>query len=1070
VLTCPNCGEENPERFRLCGFCGTPLVATLPAQEVRKTVTIVFSDLQGSTALGEKLDSEALREVMSRYFDEMKGALELHGGTIEKYIGDAIMAVFGLPVVREDDALRAVRAAAEMQRRLATLNAELESRWAVTLRNRTGVNTGEVVAGDPTTGQRLVTGDTVNTAARLEQAAPTLEVLLGEPTYRLVRNAVEVEPVEPLALKGKAEAVPAYRLVSVQELGQQERARPRVFVGREAELDRLDAAYTDVLAEHRPRTVTVLAEAGVGKSRLTEEFLASLPDNPIVLVGRCLPYGRGITFWALGEIVRRAANIAEDDSSELAVERIRTAAQRDEEVTQRLAAAIGLAETSFPLDETFLAVRRFFELLAVDRPVVVLWEDLHWAEATLLDLIDRLARTASGALMFVCTGRPSFVDVWQRGLPGDLIDLQPLSPDAIERFIDGLLGSTAPAAVRDRIIDAAEGNPFYAEQTFSMLVEEHMLWQTDDGWLAAEELAELPLPPTINALLTSRLDSLGDAERAVVDVASVIGLEFAGDAVEALVPESLRTELELRLDSLAQKHLVRRRHGRDEGAGLYRFDHILIRDAAYSGLLKRRRAALHEQFADWGDRINAERRRAAEYEEILGFHLEQAHAYLAELQEPDEHQRQLAQRAADKLATAGRRAIAREDMPAAANLLRRAHALLADNELQRVQLIPDLADALTHTGEFAWAEVFLAEAVETAGRLGKSALAAEARLAQLMTHRFAGGEESNWTEAVLAELDSAVPVFEEDDDHRRLGKAWRLAMDAYGISYRFGDAAAAAERAVRHARLGGDRRGATAAATTYAMAALYGPTPVSEAIARCEETLETVGGNRKLRAFVTLLLSPLYAMSGDFDTGRRLYGDARASFEELGATLLGARTSLQSAVVELLAGDLDAAERELRRDYETLERLGERYLRPTVAANLALIRCKQNDFAEAAQFAALAEEVAADDDVESQALWRSAKALILVRGGDGAAADATARAAVELLRRTDALVQIADALVVQASVLQDQGRVDERAAVLADAAALYRRKGNVVGERAAEQALMTGPGASLRSGIPTRRA
>src|SRR5438067_7760627 len=212
---CPGCGEENPDKFRLCGFCGTALAPPLPPQEVRKTVTIVFSDLKGSTAMGEKLDSEAVREVMSRYFDEMRDALEAHGGTIEKYIGDAIMAVFGLPRLHEDDALRAVRAAAEMRDRLAALNEELDQRWGVTVGNRTGVNTGEVVAGDPTTGQRLVTGDTVNTAARLEQAAPTNEVLLGGATYRLVRHAVEIEPVEPLELKGKAERVPAYRLLSV---------------------------------------------------------------------------------------------------------------------------------------------------------------------------------------------------------------------------------------------------------------------------------------------------------------------------------------------------------------------------------------------------------------------------------------------------------------------------------------------------------------------------------------------------------------------------------------------------------------------------------------------------------------------------------------------------------------------------------------------------------------------------------------------------------------------------------------------------------------------------------------
>jgi class 3 adenylate cyclase/tetratricopeptide (TPR) repeat protein len=1036
VLTCPNCGEQNPDRFRLCGFCGTPLAAELPAQETRKTVTIVFSDLEGSTALGERLDSEALREVIARYFDEMRGALELHGGTIEKYIGDAIMAVFGLPAAHEDDALRAVRAAAEMKRRLAVLNSELTSRWGVSLRNRTGVNTGEVVAGDPTGGQRLVTGDTVNTAARLEQAAPALEVLLGEPTYRLVRNAVTVEPVEPLQLKGKAESVPAYRLVSVQEVGQQERARPRVFVGRERELDSLDAAYANVVADGAPRTVTVLAEAGVGKSRLTEEFLEALGDEPLVLTGRCLPYGRGITFWALGEIVRQAAGIADDDNPEVGLARLRSITASDDGVAERLAAAIGLHDESFPLDETFLAARRFFEALARRRPVVVVWEDLHWAEATLLDLIERVARTADAPLLLICTGRPTFVEVWQRGLAGETIELQPLPADAIERFVDALFGENeVDAAIRERIIVSAEGNPLYAEQIFSMFA--------DEGIEAHD------IPPTIHALLTSRLDSLPAAERAVVDIASVIGLEFAVDAVEALVPDTIQSEVESRLASLIQKRLVR--HTRTQDA--FRFDHILIRDAAYSGLLKRRRADLHEAFANWGDRVNAERGRGVEYEEILGFHLEQAHAYLSDLQEPDDRQRELARRAAGKLRTAGTRAFAREDMPAAANLLRRAHDLFEEDDPARVELVPDLAQALTQTGEFAWAEIFLNEAIEASARLGKPSLAAEARLAQLLTQRFAGGIETNWCDAVMKELDSALPLFEETADHVRLGRAWRLAMDAHGISYRFGDAAAAAERAVRHARLGGDDRGAAAAASAYAMAALLGPTPVAEAIAVSEAAMSAAGNNRKLRAVVTLFMSPLHAMVGDFETARGLYNDACAAFEEIGATLLGARTSLQSGVVERLAGDLDAAERVLQHDYETLAGLDERYWRPTVAANLALVLCRQGRFDEALVFAQIAEEVSADDDVESQALWRSAKALILARAGDHAAAEANARSAVELLRRTDGLEQIANALVVHADVLAEGGADGAGEAALREAAALYARKGDVVSERDARSAL-----------------
>src|SRR5438477_7091527 len=273
----------------MCGMCGTSLASEPVAQEVRRTVTIVFCDLKGSTSLGESIDTESLREVLNLYFKRMQAVLESHGGTVEKFVGDAVMAVFGLPRLHEDDALRAVRAAMEMKEALAKLNIELEARWGVRLLNRTGVNTGEVVAGDVSSGQRLVTGDTVNTAARLEQAAPALEVLIGEPTFRLVRNAVEVEAVEPLQLKGKAEHVPAYRLVAVQELGQQERPHGSVFVGRDAELDRLEAAYAQAVAEETPRTVTVLAEAGVGKSRLTEEFIGRIDRDVKVLQGRCLP-------------------------------------------------------------------------------------------------------------------------------------------------------------------------------------------------------------------------------------------------------------------------------------------------------------------------------------------------------------------------------------------------------------------------------------------------------------------------------------------------------------------------------------------------------------------------------------------------------------------------------------------------------------------------------------------------------------------------------------------------------------------------------------------------------------
>ena len=319
---CSSCGGELSDQFRFCGFCGFPLETSVLVKDSRKTVTIVFCDLKGSTNLGEVLDSESLRELMSRYFDRMSDILEGHGGTVEKFIGDAIMAVFGLRKVHEDDALRAVRAAAEMRSALAEVNEEVARGWGVTLTNRIGVNTGEVIAGEPVRGQRLVIGDAVNVAARLEQAAPPNEVLIGPMTHQLVRDHVEVEPVEPLELKGKSERVPAYRLVSVARTEGPVRKRERPMVGRDAELAHLRGALGEAAAAGLVRMVTVLGQPGVGKSPLMAELREAAADDVTFISGRCLSYGRGITFWPLLEIVQEAADISEADSPDEALAKL----------------------------------------------------------------------------------------------------------------------------------------------------------------------------------------------------------------------------------------------------------------------------------------------------------------------------------------------------------------------------------------------------------------------------------------------------------------------------------------------------------------------------------------------------------------------------------------------------------------------------------------------------------------------------------------------------------------------------------------------------------------------------
>ncbi|MGZ3631236.1 MAG: AAA family ATPase, partial [Candidatus Limnocylindrales bacterium] len=479
TVTCPAYGEENPERFRLCGFCGTPLAAALPAQEVRKTVTIVFSDLKGSTSLGEALDSESLRELISRYFEVMRAELERHGGTIEKYIGDAVMAVFGMPAVHEDDALRAVRAAMGMQHALARLNDELERSWGVRLTNRTGVNTGEIVAGDPSKGQHLVIGDPVNTAARLEQVAPANEILIGELTYRLVRDAVEAEPVEPLELKGKAERVPAYRLRGLRQRPVEQTRDETPMVGREAELSLLRETFHEIAQRRVPRIVTVVGDAGVGKSRLIREFLAGLDEDALVVRGRCLPYGEGITFWPLLEMIRAAAELEDEDPPEVARARLLDLIG-EQEVADRLSAATGLVAAAFPLAELFWAVQRFVELLAQRRPTVLVIDDIHWAEETFLDLLEHLAEAQLNVpVMLLCTARHDLLEsrpAWGAEPPAQLVRLEPLTAGDTASLVEARLGPLGSMAhLADRVVRAAEGNPLFVEQLLSMLIDDGAL-------------------------------------------------------------------------------------------------------------------------------------------------------------------------------------------------------------------------------------------------------------------------------------------------------------------------------------------------------------------------------------------------------------------------------------------------------------------------------------------------------------------------------------------------------------------------------------------------------------------
>jgi class 3 adenylate cyclase/tetratricopeptide (TPR) repeat protein len=1043
VQVCPSCGEENPAKFRLCGFCGAQLAPALPPQEVRKTVTIVFSDLKGSTALGEQLDSESLREVMTRYFDEMKAVLESHGGTIEKFIGDAVMAVFGLPRVHEDDALRAVRAASEMKTALAHLNEELETTFGVRLANRTGVNTGEVVSGDMTTGQRLVTGDTVNVAARLEQAAPELEVLIGEPTYRLVRGAVEVETVEPLELKGKAERVPAYRLIRVKS-GTGRAETDGALIGRDEELGALRSAFAGASAEDACRVALVVGEPGVGKSRLTEELLGGLTSQARVLRGRCLPYGRGITFWPLVEIVRDAASLRDTDAPELAREKLAALVPGTPDVAERVASAVGLSDAEFSLDEIYWGTRKLLERLASERPLVVFVDDVHWAEDAFLELIEHVEGSAKAPLLILCAARPELFErrpAWREGPASIQVELEPLSEAETGQVIEDRLGKGGlPDQLRQRIVEAAEGNPLFVEQLLSMLIDEGLVSQEEGAWQATAELEELAIPGSIQALLAARLEVLTPEERAVLEPASVIGVEFEQEAVQELAPDGLHDRIEPVLDGLVEKRLIREMSSEPGGQPQrYRFHHVLIRDTAYQGLLKRTRAKLHERFVDWADQVNRDRDRELEYEEVLGYHLEQTYNYLAELGPLDEHGREIGARGSARLGSAGRRAFARGDMSASANLLRRATALLPEREPARLELLPDLSEAMMEVGEFAWAEIYLDEALVTAKEIGDERLHADAVLTRLFVRHHAADDLSAWRQEVELESARLIPMLEARKADAELAKAWRIVAAVHATVCRWEDTAIAQQRAIEHARAAGLRRQEARTTAAYTLSLSEGPTPVPEGIELCREIIARGFADRQAEAVALCSLASLLALDGDFEQARELYRRARHLREDLGATVLAASTSLTSGRVELLAGDAAAAEADLRRDDATLAAIGERYLRPVVLATLAQAVYVQEELAEADELAATASQLAAEDDVEAQALWRLVRAKVLSQRGDRLEAERLAREAVLALGESDAPLIRVEALIDLSEVLKND-EPGEAGAALHHALELCRLK------------------------------
>ncbi len=997
-MTCPSCGQVNPADGRFCSACGAALPVE-PAGGVRKTVTIVFCDLVGSTALGERRDPEVMRELMARYHTELRGILERHGGTVEKFVGDAAMAIFGLPQVHEDDALRAVRAAVQARDAVAALGLEV----------RTGVNTGEVVAG---TGETLATGDAVNVAARLEQVAGAGEILIGAATERLVRERVRAEAVEPLSLKGKREPVAAFRVLEVlDDVPAFTRSIDAPFVGRREELEALERALAAAVEARRPHLATVVGPPGIGKSRLARELVGRARAR--LLLARCLSYGEGITYWPLAEIVSQVGD----------VRRVLDGHEDADLVAVRIEAALGSAVTAASPEEIAWGFRRLLEVIASEAPLVVVFDDIHWAEPALLDLIEYVAAFAQGVpILLLCTARTDLFELrptWATPKPNaTLITLDQLPASDSETLVV-LLGRTPPEA-RVEIVEAAEGNPLFVEQLVAMRAE-------GDG-------DTLEVPPTLHALLAARIDRLPEPERAVAERGAVEGRLFHRGAVATLLPEPERKEAGTHLLALVRKELIRPDRATVPGDDGFRFAHVLVRDAAYEAIPKRTRAALHEGYADWlVSRLGAEAP-----DEIVGYHLEQAYRYGAEMGAPDPA---LGARAAERLARAGNAARARGDVAATVNLLGRAIELLPDGPGRAGPLIA-LGHALHLAGQTTRAQAALEQGAAFARSTGDAHGEWLARIGLVSLQLDTEPEGGSATAMRVGQ--AAIAARELHDDHEVLAMAWDLIATGHEFLGHGDGWRRATERALAHAGRTGDLALEVPIVTRSAGPIVYGSVPVEDGLRYADEVLARLGHVPEVQGFGLHVRAHMLARRGESRGAFEGVSAWRHHKRELGQEAAYAQTSGCVWDVCFWAEDWERGEAVLREAYGMLERMGNKAYASTIAARLGEAAVRLGRLDEAARLSETSEELGASDDVYNETIWRRVRAEMLAARGDLAGAEPFAREAAAIAGEAGYLDDAGLAWLDLAGILRDAGRPGARSAA-AHALALFERKGNVVG-------------------------
>ncbi len=1040
---CPSCGAGLRPAAKFCDECGASL-ATRPVETAgaRKVVTIVFADLVGSTALHERLDPESARLFMEGYYRAMRGAVETHGGAVTQLLGDGVKAVFGAPRVAEDDAIRAVRAAVEMQHAFRELAQQQRGRVGKT-GLRVAVNTGEVVAND----EAEIIGDPVNVAARLQEQGRDGDVVIGDATQRLVAALVTLAPLGSFALKGRSEAVKAYRVVSLDApVG----AKATAFVGRESEIARIREVYATAISKPAACLTVLLGSPGLGKSRLIEEFTRRLGDAATVVTAQCDAAG-GASFAPLSKALRGFLHLDDGASADTLRAALEAALPGDAAERARIVAGITALLSGSPAspEETFFVVRRLLGALGAAKPVVLVIDDLHWAEPLLLDLVEHLVQWGSGVPLLLLVGaRPELRDTRSSlATPGplvaDVLALAGLDAGAATRLAANVIGAAdLPAAVAAKVLAASEGNPLFVGELVRMLVHEGALRQEGERWTTGATLAALEMPPTIQALLAARLERLRPEDRSVLERAAVVGRHFSRSAVATLLPRDV-TDLDARLESLRRSELIERDTGWLLGEPVLRFHHVLIRDAAYRRLLKGTRAELHGRFADW---IEARAGEAIEHDETIGWHLEQAHQHLRELGPLDASGRALGERAARRLAAAGRRALARDDAPLAASLLGRALACLDAEDPARADLALDWCEAVLSAGDVGSA----AAAIDELGRFtGNSA-----RLRAW--HTCFSGQLTVLTapQALHATADAVAAAAEAlaaQGDGAGEAKAHQVHALALQRLGKVGACEAALDRALAAARRAGDHRRSNAVLAGAPLAALWGPSPVTRASGRCLDVvrvLRLTQGSPAVEAVALSCQGVLEALRGRTEAARRMIAASRKLVEELGITHRLLEADVVASRIDLLEGDAAAAERGLRGAYEGLRDLGLGIDAARAAALLSRALLAQGRAAEA-EAVSHESEALAGDDLQAAIAWRGVRAEALARRGEHVAAVELAQTAVAIAAATDALLDHADARLALAAALRAAGRSSEADAEERRAIELWEAKGaTLLAERA----------------------